>query len=230
MLEVRDIHTYYGRSHVIQGLSLQVKEGEVVCLLGRNGAGKTTTIRSIMGYLTPKQGSITFRDKSILGTPPHRVCRTGISYVPQGKSVFAELSVEDNLRVVRREAEGGWTVDRVYELFPKLEALRRRKAGHLSGGERQMLAIGRALMTNPQLLLLDEPTEGLAPLIVKAVGQFISRLAETGLPVLLAEQNVKFAVEVARRGYIIDKGRVHIQGDIRELSQDTEIIGKYLAV
>ncbi len=230
MLEVEDIHSYYGRSHVIQGLSLSVQPGEIVCLLGRNGAGKTTTIRSIMGYLAPRRGAIKFMQNDLVGTPPHKVCRAGISYVPQGKSVFASLSVEDNLKVVRREAAEGWSVERIYELFPKLETLRRRKAGHLSGGERQMLAIGRALMTNPKLLLLDEPTEGLAPLVVKALGDLLQELAQGGLPLLLAEQNVKFAVEVAQRGYIIDKGRVHCQGDISELSQDQEIIGKFLAV
>ncbi|MFQ6079112.1 MAG: ABC transporter ATP-binding protein [Thermodesulfobacteriota bacterium] len=230
MLEVNDIHTYYGRSHVLQGISLDVREGEVICLLGRNGAGKTTTIRSIMGFVHPASGSITFEGKKISTTEPFEISRMGIGYVPQDRRIFPTLTVRDNLEVIERKAEGGWTVEKIFETFPILESLKNRKGKHLSGGEQQILAVARPLMTNPKLLLLDEPSEGLAPLIVKTIAQLIHEIVKTGISVLLAEQNMRFAMRVAKRGYIINKGLIHHQGSMEELKEDKEIIGRYLAV
>lgn len=230
MLEVSDIHTYYGRGHIIQGISLDLNEGEVICLLGRNGAGKTTTIRSIMGFVHPASGSIKFEGEDISRMEPFEICRMGIGYVPQDRRIFPTLTVQDNLDVIERKAEGGWTVERIFEAFPILESLKNRKGRHLSGGEQQILAVARPLMTNPKLLLLDEPSEGLAPLIVKAIEELIHRIVKTGISVLLAEQNMRFAMRVAKRGYIINKGLIYHQGSMEELKEDREIIGRYLAV
>lgn len=230
MLEVNDLHTYYGRSHILQGISLNLEEGEVICLLGRNGAGKTTTIKSIMGFVHPSSGSIKFEEQEISRMEPFEVCRRGIGYVPQERRIFPTLTVQDNLEVIERKAEGGWTIEKIFETFPILEGLKNRAGRHLSGGEQQILAVARPLMTNPKMLLLDEPSEGLAPLIVKAIEELIHQIAETGISVLLAEQNMRFALRVAKRGYIIDKGMIHHQGSLEELKEDKEIIGKYLAV
>lgn len=230
MLEVKDIHTYYGRSHILQGISMNLEKGEVICLLGRNGAGKTTTLRSIMGFTPPRKGSIKFEGADLAKMPPYEICRLGIGYVPQDRRIFPTLSVEDNLEVVERRLEGGWTVEKIFCAFPILEPLRSRKGRHLSGGEQQILAVARPLMTNPKLLLLDEPSEGLAPLIVRAIEELVKDIITTGISVVLAEQNMRFAMNIAQRGYIIDKGRIHHQGTIEELKEDKEIIGKYLAV
>ena len=230
MLEVNDIHTYYGRSHILQGISLNLQKGEVICLLGRNGAGKTTTLRSIMGFTPPRRGNIKLEGMDLAKMPPYEICRLGIGYVPQDRRIFPTLSVQDNLEVVERRVEGGWTVDKIFSTFPILEKLRTRKGRHLSGGEQQILAVARPLMTNPKLLLLDEPSEGLAPLIVKAIEELVKSVITTGISVILAEQNMRFAMNIAQRGYIIDKGRIHHQGTIEELKEDKEIIGKYLAV
>ena len=230
MIEVNDIHTYYGRSHILQGISLNLKKGEVICLLGRNGAGKTTTLRSIMGFTPPKKGSIKFEGVDLAKMPPYEICRMGIGYVPQDRRIFPTLSVQENLEVIERKREGGWTVDKIFCTFPILEKLRTRKGRHLSGGEQQILAVARPLMTNPKLLLLDEPSEGLAPLIVKAIEELVKSVITTGISVVLAEQNMRFAMNIAQRGYIIDKGRIHHQGTIEDLKEDKEIIGKYLAV
>lgn len=230
MLEVKDIHTYYGRSHILQGISMNLEKGEVICLLGRNGAGKTTTLRSIMGFTPPRKGSIKFEGADLAKMPPYEICRLGIGYVPQDRRIFPTLSVEDNLEVVERRLEGGWTVEKIFCAFPILEPLRSRKGRHLSGGEQQILAVARPLMTNPKLLLLDEPSEGLAPLIVRAIEELVKNIITTGISVILAEQNMRFAMNIAQRGYIIDKGRIHHQGTIEELKEDKEIIGKYLAV
>jgi branched-chain amino acid transport system ATP-binding protein len=230
MLEVNDIHTYYGRSHILQGISLDLREGEVICLLGRNGAGKTTTIRSIMGFVHPASGSITFEGKKISTMEPFEISRMGIGYVPQDRRIFPTLTVQDNLEVIERKSEGGWTVEKIFETFPILESLKNRKGRHLSGGEQQILAVARPLMTNPKLLLLDEPSEGLGPLIVKTIGELIHEIVKTGISVLLAEQNMRFAMRVAKRGYIINKGLIHHQGSMEELKEDREIIGRYLAV
>jgi branched-chain amino acid transport system ATP-binding protein len=230
MLEVNDIHTYYGRSHILQGISLNLQKGEVICLLGRNGAGKTTTLRSIMGFTPPRRGNIKLEGMDLAKMPPYEICRLGIGYVPQDRRIFPTLSVQDNLEVIERKIEGGWTVDKIFCTFPILEKLRTRKGRHLSGGEQQILAVARPLMTNPKLLLLDEPSEGLAPLIVKAIEELVKSVITTGISVILAEQNMRFAMNIAQRGYIIDKGRIHHQGTIEELKEDKEIIGKYLAV
>jgi len=230
MLEVNDIHTYYGRSHILQGVSINLQKGEVICLLGRNGAGKTTTLRSIMGFTPPRKGSIKFEGADLAKMPPYEICRLGIGYVPQDRRIFPTLSVEDNLEVVERKVEGGWTVEKIFCTFPILEPLKSRKGRHLSGGEQQILAVARPLMTNPKLLLLDEPSEGLAPLVVRAIEELVKSIITTGISVILAEQNMRFAMNIAQRGYIIDKGRIHHQGNIEELKEDKEIIGKYLAV
>jgi branched-chain amino acid transport system ATP-binding protein len=230
MLEVNDIHTYYGRSHILQGVSMNLQKGEVICLLGRNGAGKTTTLRSIMGFTPPRRGSIKFEGADLAKMPPYEICRLGIGYVPQDRRIFPTLSVEDNLEVVERKVEGGWTVEKIFCAFPILEPLKSRKGRHLSGGEQQILAVARPLMTNPKLLLLDEPSEGLAPLVVRAIEELVKSIITTGISVILAEQNMRFAMNIAQRGYIIDKGRIHHQGTIEELKEDKEIIGKYLAV
>jgi branched-chain amino acid transport system ATP-binding protein len=230
MLEVQDIHTYYGRSHILQGISLDLEEGEVICLLGRNGAGKTTTVNSIMGYVHPKAGRITFEGKDITKKQPFEISRAGIGHVPQDRRIFPTLTVQDNLEVIHRKVEGGWTVVKVFDTFPILEKLKSRRGSNLSGGEQQILAVARPLMTNPKLLLLDEPSEGIAPIIVKEIGELIHKITKTGISVLLAEQNMKFTMKIASRGYIIDKGRIHHQGGMEELKEDKEIIGKYLAV
>lgn len=230
MLEVNDIHTYYGRSHILQGISLGLGEGEVICLLGRNGAGKTTTIRSIMGFVHPASGNITLNGEDISRMEPFEICRRGVGYVPQERRIFPTLTVQDNLEVIERKARGGWTVEKIFETFPILEGLKNRAGRHLSGGEQQILAVARPLMTNPKLLLLDEPSEGLAPLIVKTIEELIHEIVKTGISVLVTEQNMRFAMRMAKRGYIIDKGRIHHQGSMEELKDDKEIIGKYLAV
>ena len=230
MLEVNDIHTFYGRSHILQGISLDLRKGEVICLLGRNGAGKTTTVRSIMGYVHPKSGTITYEGQDISRKEPFEICRKGIGYVPQDRRIFPTLTVQDNLEVIARKTDGGWTVQKIFGIFPILEKLRSRQGRNLSGGEQQILAVARPLMTNPRLLLLDEPSEGIAPLIVKEIGQLINKITQTGISVLLAEQNMRFTMKIAQRGYIIDKGRLFHQGTMAELREDKEIIGKYLAV
>lgn len=232
MLAVEDIHTYYGLSHILFGVSLRVERGEVVCLLGRNGAGKSTTMRSVMGLTPPRQGRIKYKDKDVTGAKPHLLARAGMGYVPDDRRVFADLTVGENLEVVARPGENGaaWTKDSVYDFFPALREIDSRQAGYLSGGEQQMLTIGRALMTNPDLILLDEPTEGLAPLVVKMLAEQISRLKEAGLTVLLAEQNQEVAMDLSDRGYLIDNGVIRFEGSIDELRDNDEIRKKYLMV
>ena len=232
MLEINEIHTYYGLSHILFGVSLRVEPGEVVCLLGRNGAGKTTTMRSIIGLTPPKQGSIRFKGEEITGKQPYLLARKGIGYVPDDRRIFADLTVEENLEIAARRAKGpeGWNKERVYELFPALKAIASRRGGCLSGGEQKMLAIARALMGNPEFLLLDEPTEGLAPMLVRALEEQIRKLREAGLTVLLAEQNVRSALNLSDRGYIIDNGQICYQGSIEELRENEEVRKKYLLV
>lgn len=232
MLEVDHIHTYYGMSHVLFGVSLEVKNGEVVCLLGRNGAGKTTTLRSIMGLTPPRSGSITYKGISITGRPPYQLARMGIGYVPDTRRIFPDLTVAENLEIGQRKMGNGkgWTKERVYELFPALRKIESRKGGYLSGGEQQMLAIARALMGNPELLLLDEPTEGLAPLVVRELEEQISQLRLEGISILLAEQNVKSALRLANRGYIIDGGQIRYHGTVVDLRENEEVRRKYLLV
>lgn len=230
MLEINDIHTYYGASHILRGVSLEVKEGEVVCLLGRNGAGKSTTMRSIMGLTPPRRGSIYFKGKRISGVKPYLIARKGIGYVPDDRRVYADLTVRDNLEIVQinRGEASIWNIQSVFEIFPDLKQIEARKAGFLSGGEQQMLTIARALMTNPEFLLLDEPTEGLAPLVVKALEEQIVAVKNMGITVFLAEQNQQVALRLSDRGYIIDNGAIQYEGTIADLEKDEEIRKKYL--
>ena len=225
MLKVEGIHTYYGLSHILFDVSLSVKAGQVVCLLGRNGAGKTTTFRSIMGLNPPARGHIRFDDVDVTGTPAYQLVRKGMGWVPDDRRIFADLTVGENLEIAERKSTMGeqWDKQKVYDLFPALREMDSRKGGLLSGGEQKMLAIGRALMTNPQFLLLDEPTEGLAPVLVKTLGDRIQKLKEVGLTVLLAEQNVKFTLTLSDYGYIIDNGRICYQGPVEELVDNEEV-------
>lgn len=230
MLEIKDIHTYYGASHILSGISIRVAEGEVVCLLGRNGAGKSTTMRSIMGLTPPRKGSIFFKGEPIAGVKPYLIARKGIGYVPDDRRVYADLTVRDNLEIVQinRGKASVWNIQSVFETFPILKHIETRKAGFLSGGEQQMLTIARALMTNPELLLLDEPTEGLAPLVVKALEQQIAAVKDMGITVLLAEQNQQVALRLSDRGYIIDNGIIQYEGTIKDLEKNEDIRKKYL--
>ena len=229
MLNVKDIHTFYGLSHILFDVSLTVNKGEVVGLLGRNGAGKSTTMKSIMGLTPPKKGRIHFNDEDITGEKPYLLFRKGIGYVPDDRRVFADLSVDDNLDIVHHRADE-WNKERVYGLFPALGEIRTRRAGNLSGGEQQMLTIARALMGSPELLLLDEPTEGLAPLIVRDLEEQILKLKDVGISILLSEQNVKSALKMITRVYVIDNGRIRFEGSVDELEANEEVKKKYLMV
>ncbi len=227
MLRVENIHTYYGLSHILFDVSLFLTEGEIVGLLGRNGAGKSTTMRSIACWTPPRQGSITFKGRSIAGTNPFLLVREGIAYVPDDRRVFADLSVDDNLEITYRR-NNEWPKQRVYDLFPALSHIKMRSAGNLSGGEQQMLTIGRALMSSPDLLLLDEPTEGLAPLIVRELEKQILALKDAGISILLSEQNVKSALKLIDRVYVIDNGCIRYEGTAADFNQNVEIQRKYL--
>jgi branched-chain amino acid transport system ATP-binding protein len=229
LLDVADVHTYYGDNHVLHGVSLVARAGEVTGMLGRNGMGKTTLIRSVIGFTPPRRGTVTFRAEEIQRLPSHEIARRGIGLVPQGRRIFASLTVEEQLRVVAR-AGGRWTLDAVYELFPRLQARRHHFGGQLSGGEQQMLAIGRALMTNPALLLMDEPSEGLAPLIVRGLRDAIVRLKTLGLAVLLVEQNLPLALAVSDSCYILSRGRVVHHGPASELARDDATRRRHLGV
>ena len=222
MLDVRGIDTYYGQSHILFGVSLSLRKGEIVGLLGRNGAGKTTTMKSVGGMLRPKTGTILFEGEDVTGRKPFQLVRCGICYVPDDRRIFSDLTVDDNLGIVHRRTRE-WDRERVYDLFPALREIAGRRAGVLSGGEKAMLAVGRALMSGPKLLLLDEPTEGLAPLIVRALEEQILRLKETGISILLSEQNLKSSLRLIDRAYIIDNGRIRYQGTAKELEDNKEI-------
>jgi branched-chain amino acid transport system ATP-binding protein len=232
LLEVQDIHAAYGSSRVLFGISLEVGEGECVCLLGRNGMGKTTTMRAIMGLTPPSAGRIAWKGRDISGLPPFRVARAGIGFVPEDRRIFAELSVRENLEVAARAASrpGPWNADAVFGLFPKLAELAGRRGGYLSGGEQQMLTIGRTLMGNPELLLLDEPSEGLAPLVVEHMLEQVSRLKREGLTILLAEQGVDFSLALADRVYVLEKGTVRFSGPAAQLRNDTRLRDELLAL
>ena len=232
LLAIEDLHSAYGLSRVLFGISLDVAAGECVCLLGRNGVGKTTTIRSVMGLLRPTSGRISWKETDIAGWAPHRVARAGIGFVPEDRRIFAELTVWENLEIAARAAgrSGRWTLDAVYGLFPKLRELRNRQGGFLSGGEQQMLTIARTLMGNPELLLLDEPSEGLAPLVVEALLDNIRALKTEGLTILLAEQGVDFSLELADRVYILEKGTIRHSGPASELREDTALRDRLLAL
>ena len=229
MLEVKGLHAFYGQSHILFDVSLTVRKGEIVGLLGRNGAGKTTTMKSICGMLRPKGGTLTFEGKEVTAEKPWQLVRRGICYVPDDRRIFADLTVEDNLDIVHRRT-GDWTRDRVFELFPPLKEIPGRRAGLLSGGEKAMLAVGRALMSGPKLLLLDEPTEGLAPRIVKSVEEQILRLKGEGLSILLSEQNLKSAMKLIDRAYVIDNGRIRYHGTRKELESNEEIRKMHLTI
>jgi branched-chain amino acid transport system ATP-binding protein len=229
MLEVRNINTYYGLSHILFDVSLTVAKGEAVGLLGRNGAGKSTTMRSIMGLTRPKAGAIFFQGEDITKVKPYILFRRGIGYVPDDRRVFTDLSVEDNLEIVHTRT-ARWNKERVFDLFPALREIRTRRAGHLSGGEQQMLTIARALMGGPDLVLLDEPTEGLAPLIVKDLEEQILRLKEAGISILLSEQNIRSALRLIDRVYVIDNGQIRFKGTVAEFEADEEVRRRYLMV
>ena len=229
MLELRGIHAYYGQSHVLFDVSLSLRKGEVVGLLGRNGAGKTTTMKSICGMLPPREGRLLFEGNDVTGRKPYEMVRRGICYVPDDRRVFGDLTVDDNLGIVHRRT-GDWTRDRVYDLFPPLREIAGRRAGFLSGGEKAMLSLGRALMCGPKLLLLDEPTEGLAPLIVRSLEEQILRLKDEGISMLLSEQNLRSSLKLIDRAYIIDNGRIRYHGTVRELEENEEIRRLYLMI
>lgn len=234
ILEVDNIYTSYGLSQILFGVSLAVNEGECVCLLGRNGVGKTTTLRSIMGLTAPRQGAVRYKGQNITGQPAFRIAKMGIGFVPEERRIFPDLTVRENLDVARKPPASPhateWTVDRVYEIFPVLTKLNDRKGGFLSGGEQQMLTVGRTLMGNPDLILLDEPSEGLAPLVVRDLGTQIQRLKDEGITILLCEQNAKFATSLSDRAYILEKGHVRFTGTIQELRDNEEVRQQYLAL
>ncbi len=232
LLDVQGINTYYGLSHILFDVSLQVDRGEVVVLLGRNGAGKTTTMRSVMGLTSPKSGTVIFNGHDVTGLVPYKVARLGIGFVPEDRRIFPDLTVRANLEVGLRKPKGStnWTIERVYEIFPRLEELANRRGGNLSGGEQQMLTISRTLMGNPDLILLDEPSEGLAPIIVKVLGDFIDLLKREGTTVLLSEQNVRFSLKHSDRAYIVDNGHIKYHGTIEELEKNEDVKKRYLAV
>lgn len=231
MLSIQNIHTYYDDSCALWGISLEVKDGSSVALLGRNGMGKTTTMRSVIGFSPPRTGSILYKGEEISGLPPYMIARKGIGLVPQGRGVFPSLSVMENLTMAARATtdKKDWTLERIYDLFPILETRSKLYANLLSGGEQQMLAFGRALMTNPEMILMDEPSEGLAPLIVKEIGEIILHLKEN-VSVLLAEQNINMALGVTDYVYVISKGMVVYEGKPEELKENEEIKHKHLGV
>jgi branched-chain amino acid transport system ATP-binding protein len=236
LLDLRDVHTAYGLSRVLFGVSLEIAPGECVCLLGRNGVGKTTTIRSIIGLTPPRQGRVVWKGADITGWPSYRVARAGVGFVPEDRRIFAELTVWENLDVARkaggrgRGGDGSWTVERVFDLFPTLRTLTSRQGGFLSGGEQQMLTIARTLMGNPELLLLDEPSEGLAPLVVDHLQEQVARLKREGLTILLAEQNVEFSLALADRVYVLEKGAIRFSGPAARLRDDETLRHELLAI
>ncbi len=232
ILELEAVDTFYGTSHVLQGVSLGVEEGETVALLGRNGVGKTTTLRSIMGLTPPGRGSVRFCGQELRGEPPHAISRRGISYVPDDHRIFPTLTADENLEIARRlsRRRGEWDRAKVLELFPRLGEIARSRGASLSGGEKKMLAIGRALMTNPALLLLDEPSEGLAPLVLAHLVTVLSSIRRQGVTILLADQNLRFCRKVCSRGYVLEKGRVQVSGSLEEIAASEEVVGKYLVV
>ena len=230
MLQLADVHTYYGDSHILHGVSLRLEAGEAVGLLGRNGAGKTTAIRSIIGFTPPRAGSIRFLDQELVGRPAYKIARLGIGLVPQGRRIFPDLTVRENLLLAARERAGGWTLARALDRFPRLRERESQLAGTLSGGEQQMLAIGRALLTNPRLLLMDEPSEGLAPMIVREIGAIIAELKAEKLSFILVEQNLALALESVDRLYVMNKGAIVFEGTPRALMADEAMHRQYLGV
>lgn len=233
ILEIEDIHTYYGRSHILQGVSLYVEAGEPVSILGRNGVGKTTTLRTIIGLSPPQSGSITFKGQQTSKWPPHKISRLGVAYVPAERDVFPGLNVEENLSIASRRSDGkeSWNLARIYEHFPLLQERRKQEASTLSGGEQQLLAIARAIMSNPQLMLLDEPSEGLSPVMIKKVSEVIQYCIASGITVLLVEQNYRMALQIASRHYLMgNKGVIAKTASSEELTADPQIIQDHLSV
>jgi branched-chain amino acid transport system ATP-binding protein len=233
MLAVTDLHSYYGRAHILQGVSLEVKAAEIVVLIGRNGAGKSTTMKSLIGLVRPARGQVVFSGADIAGAPSHRVARMGLGYVPEERRIFTDLTVMENLEVGRQPARDGrlaWTPERLFALFPNLGAMRDRPGGRMSGGEQQMLTIARTLMGNPSLVLLDEPSEGLSPLIVEQMAGAILALKQEGVAVLLAEQNLHFAARVADGAVVLESGRVVWSGSMAALEANAEVRLRHLGV
>jgi branched-chain amino acid transport system ATP-binding protein len=218
-LRAEGLHTYYGKSHILHGVDLEVEEGKITALLGRNGAGKTTTLRSLVGLTPPRRGRITIFGADTTHWPSYRIAASGVGYVPEGRRIFANLSVEENLKVPR-ERPGPWTIERIYALFPRLGERRSNRGRQLSGGEQEMLSIGRALLLNPKLLILDEPSQGLAPLIVREVFRIVSQMRAEGISVLLVEQNARMSLEIADHAYVLDDGSIVYSGPARELATD----------
>lgn len=233
LLSVRGLQAWYGRAHILTGVDLAVGWGEVVALMGRNGAGKTTTMKAIMGLLDRRSGAVAFDGREVSGLPPHRIARLGLGYVPEDRRVFTDLTVEENLEVGRQPPRDGaphWTPERLYVLFPNLAEMRGRRGGRMSGGEQQMLTLARTLMGNPSLLLLDEPSEGLAPRIVQQMADALRALKAEGLSILVSEQNLAFAAAVADRASVIEKGQIRFEGPMRTLLEDETVRRAYLAV
>ncbi len=233
LLEVRDLHSFYDKSHILHGVSMQLASREIVCLLGRNGVGKTTTLKSIMGLVKPHQGSIVFRGQEIAGKPPFQIARLGMGFVPEERRIFGSLTVHENLLIgIRKRGEGAasWTLDRVYASFPLLKKRQGNKGRHLSGGEQQVLTIARTLMGNPELLLVDEPTEGLSPLVAKEVMMMLGQIRDAAVTVLMVEQNFKAAIKLADRFYIMGKGQIVFGGDGQALMKAEDVRTMYLEV
>jgi len=233
IIQVEDLDVYYGTSQILFGVGFSVRLGETMALLGRNGAGKSTTMKAIMGLASPRRGRITLRGQAISGLKPHRIARAGLGFVPEDRQIFPEHTVEDNLVIAQKKGPEGqdeWPIRRVYQVFPSLEPLRQRIAGRLSGGEQQMLAIARTLMGNPALLLLDEPSEGLAPIIVQRIGELLRQLRSIGATVLVAEQNMHFCLGIASHATVIDKGQIVHTGTIEQLRANDNVRQRYLAL
>ena len=234
LLEVKELSTFYDQSHILQGISLGVDQGEIVCLLGRNGVGKSTTLKSIIGLVTPRSGEIIFKGQNIAGLPPYTIAKMGVGYVPEDRRIFPTLSVRENLimgiKPGQKSNGEGWSIEKVYKYFPSLEKRDKQRGAHLSGGEQQMLTMARTLMGNPGVILIDEPTEGLAPLIVATVEQVIQDIHKHDISVLLVEQNMRVALRLAGRIYVISKGKIVFQGTRQELKEAHEVREKYLEV
>jgi branched-chain amino acid transport system ATP-binding protein len=233
LLEMNETHTYFGKSHILHGVSMEVEKGEIVTLVGRNGVGKSTTLKSIVGLAPPQRGSIRFKGQEIAGWRPHKICRLGVGYVPEERRIFPKLTVRQNLLVgmkSKQEATKPWTIDRVYGFFPLLEQRDRQKGGNLSGGEQQMLTIGRTLMGNPEILLVDEPTEGLAPLLVDMVVKILQNINAEGVSILLVEHAMDVALGLASRAFVMSKGEIVFRGTSEELSADKEVRKRYLEI
>ena len=236
ILELKGVNTFYEKSHILQDISMSVNKGEVVGLLGRNGVGKSTTLKSISGVVMPRAGSILFKGKELVGMKPHQVTRLGVGYVPEERRIFPILTVHQNLLLgkkpgkLQNQVKEGWTMERAYALFPQLKARQTSKGGHLSGGEQQMLTIVRTLMGNPELLLLDEPTEGLAPMLVDTVSDVIREIHEAGISILLVEQSFEVILDLTTRAYVMSKGQIVFDGTSQELADNREVREKYLEV